>query len=324
MRSANLEFVRGAETFSPPSRYDHDIENQPSQPDFDVEHGQSQLEIPVPDEIGGGIGANTAHRTSFHNALPTLPSSRAASIASEVDEVLRPAIRRKSAIPLVDEFLGSSDRDRRAVEDRKELAFADHEEHSKYESEVGKVKKANQYKSGPGSLPSVPSATSSQRDARQFKYLRGVVETRLTTPIKKRQFLMDFAAASMLILLVIGCVITVLTYGNIITSLNEAFTRMRPKAMAFRLTRYLRWIQLISYNSIPGIDQTAEATYWLAKFTNSLVNLWGGQIIPVLQKYNLNDDSTIKITRKIAGAGWFGVVFRKFAVFCVEFWLFLC
>ncbi|KAJ3050401.1 hypothetical protein HK097_008636 [Rhizophlyctis rosea] len=157
------------------------------------------------------------------------------------------------------------------------------------DNENGKPKKNSLvpvWKKGPGSLPSVPSATSSQRELRQFKYFRGILETRLITPVKKMDLMINIGCIALLALLIIGCVITLVTYNDISSAVNEAYTRMRPRTIAFR-RQYPREI----------IEPWAMQS--LHRFLNTLTRTWRDEIIPVLMKYNLNDESTIKIKRKL-------------------------
>ncbi|KAJ3045595.1 hypothetical protein HDV00_009252 [Rhizophlyctis rosea] len=176
---------------------------------------------------------------------------------------------------------------------------------TKEEMDLQKISLGQEWKKGPGSLPSVPSATSSQKDSRQFKYLRGILETRLTGPINELNIMITVACLFLLALLVVGCLITLMTYSNISQAVNEAYTRMRPRAAAYRLIYLLRSITNMATGVIAGGVPREIMLPWvnqsIVRFADSLFGVWRDQIMPTLLKYNLNDVAAVKIKRKLPG-----------------------
>ncbi|KAJ3036984.1 hypothetical protein HDV00_002176 [Rhizophlyctis rosea] len=155
-------------------------------------------------------------------------------------------------------------------------------------------KKDKAWRSGPGSQSgSQTSATSSQKDARQIRLVRNLMETRLLGPINRFNILMNIATVLLLTVLIAGCCLTVLTFGQILQAVNEAFTRMRPRATLIRMTMYMRMILLAGSAGSAGTMPMSHArdiiTSSLQLFSGALYGNIQATTLPLLFKYNLND-----------------------------------
>ncbi|KAJ3032299.1 hypothetical protein HDV00_007707 [Rhizophlyctis rosea] len=152
-------------------------------------------------------------------------------------------------------------------------------------------KKEKGWKAGPGSQPSVTSATSSQRDARQMRYFRNLIDARLSAPIARFNILMNVGSFLLLGILIAGCALTIKTYGDIATAMDEAFARMRPRATMMRLSMYVRLLVYIGSLG-PGMGLEGYITYFLQKFAHVLASPMHSTSLPLLYKYYLNSDPT--------------------------------
>ncbi|KAJ3296084.1 hypothetical protein HK104_001980 [Borealophlyctis nickersoniae] len=148
-------------------------------------------------------------------------------------------------------------------------------------------------RSGPGSIPSVPSATSSQRDLRQFRYYRTVLEGKLLGPMQKFALAVNIASALLLVLLVVGCVITLTTYGQLGAAVSETYNRTRPRNSAYRIAVYLRRMVAMVSGIIPVKNMTAALEYQRTQLNYAANNVLSQTMMPILQAYNLNDAANI-------------------------------
>ncbi|KAJ3054137.1 hypothetical protein HK097_002567 [Rhizophlyctis rosea] len=128
------------------------------------------------------------------------------------------------------------------------------------------MNKEREWKRGPGSLPSAPSATSSQRETRQYKYLKGILDARLTLPIDKAQ-----------------------------TFINVSFV------MYFRQIKDIATGKLIATS--PQAVKEARIQLTINRTVSFLYGRWRDQFIPTLMQYNLNDEATIKVKRILPNGG---------------------
>ncbi|KAJ3033896.1 hypothetical protein HDV00_005665 [Rhizophlyctis rosea] len=160
-------------------------------------------------------------------------------------------------------------------------------------------------KAGPGSIPSVPSATSSQRENRQTRYLKSIFEGRFRTSIDKFRHWITFSCVLLLALLIAGCALTLITYENITSSLGVAYNRMRPRLQALRMILYIRQLQVFGLGLYHSVDLRMFIDTIMGRFTNLLYNIWQTTIIPVLQEYHLDDPSDIQIKRVAEGKAFF-------------------
>ncbi|KAJ3050269.1 hypothetical protein HK097_008771 [Rhizophlyctis rosea] len=158
-------------------------------------------------------------------------------------------------------------------------------------------KKDKHWKSGPASQGgSQASTTSTQKDARQMRYLRTLMESRFLSPINRFAILMNVASVLLLGVLITGCVITILTYGQIAEAVSEAFTRMQPRASLMRMIMYMRTILTAGAAGAAGTMPEAQALKTISEalelFTGVLYGSIENTAMPLLYKYNLNDRPT--------------------------------
>ncbi|KAJ3048306.1 hypothetical protein HK097_010695 [Rhizophlyctis rosea] len=163
-------------------------------------------------------------------------------------------------------------------------------------------------KAGPGSLPSVPSATSSQREGRQVRYLKSIFEGRLKSNISNFRHWIIGSCVILLGLLIGGCVISLLTYKNITSALSVAYQRMRPRFQTLRMMMYIRRMQSLALGQYSVPDKTATMQLLLSRFANTLYNIWNRTLIPILMQFHLNDPDTILIKRSAEGQAFFDQV----------------
>ncbi|KAJ3288106.1 hypothetical protein HK104_008338 [Borealophlyctis nickersoniae] len=144
------------------------------------------------------------------------------------------------------------------------------------------------------SAPSITSATSSQREVRQMRYFRTILETRLTSPIQRFKIAVNFASLILLGGLITGCAISLMTYPKILSAINEAYGRMRPRSSVQRMSLYIRQLAALSTGSWQPANVTLESSRKVARI-GSTVKIWKTQLMPILRKYHNSDVATIDI-----------------------------
>ncbi|KAJ3178049.1 hypothetical protein HDU87_003829 [Geranomyces variabilis] len=162
----------------------------------------------------------------------------------------------------------------------------------------------------------VPSSVSSQREARQQRFLKEAITRRLRAPISRFYLFMNAGLAGTLGLLATGCALGMLAYTNITVALAEAYSRSRPRVLAMRgkempmacfermrtlvraLTPFTATILLREMNSIViGNLDTANYAAAFAAYSQAFLQLinttWTPVLLPLLQAYHLDDPATI-------------------------------
>ncbi|KAJ3027817.1 hypothetical protein HDV00_010842 [Rhizophlyctis rosea] len=156
-------------------------------------------------------------------------------------------------------------------------------------------------KAEPGSLPSVPSATSSQRETRQVQYMKGLFEGRLKSSISKFRHWIIASCIILLGLLIAGCAISLLTYAQITSALSVAYQRMRPQFQIIRMMFYIRRMQSLALGEYTTPNTTYTMNLLYTRFANTIYNIWRNTLIPILMTFHLDDPSTILIKTMTEG-----------------------
>lgn len=85
---------------------------------------------------------------------------------------------------------------------------------------------------GPGSVAT--STASSQREARQQKYFRSLLQTKMRAPIQLFEWQMSFGTLFLLGILVVGVALSAMMYSQVESALQETYARARPRGTVAR------------------------------------------------------------------------------------------
>ncbi|KAJ3153493.1 hypothetical protein HDU89_000522 [Geranomyces variabilis] len=139
----------------------------------------------------------------------------------------------------------------------------------------------------------VPSSVSSQREARQQRFLKEAITRRLRAPIARFQIFMNVGLAGTLAILAAGCALGMLAYNNVTKSLAEAYARSRPRNTAMRVTKHLREMDSIVRGRLATSNPAQAFAKTLDDFLQQINTVWAPVLLPLLQTYHLNDNPNI-------------------------------
>ncbi|TPX61016.1 hypothetical protein SpCBS45565_g07356 [Spizellomyces sp. 'palustris'] len=148
----------------------------------------------------------------------------------------------------------------------------------------------------------VDSTASSQREIRQQKYYRELIEFKLLAPVQQYRYLISIALFCLLGTLIAGCTISVLGYSAITEALQDAYARLRPRNTAMRICRVVREIVAITQGILPVSSMQAALETHLATLFQFVNGIWIPSLLPVLQTYHLDDQPRI-IIKMSRGSG---------------------
>ncbi|KAJ3023243.1 hypothetical protein HKX48_003847 [Thoreauomyces humboldtii] len=142
----------------------------------------------------------------------------------------------------------------------------------------------------------VPSSVSSQREARQQRFLKEAITRRLRAPIVRFHFIMNLGLFALIAILSVGFALGIIAYENITSALDEAYARCRPRVTAMRVNKAVRELQSTVNRLLPTND--VESTYqtMLVAMSSIVQGICQPILLPVLQKYHLNDPASIVMT----------------------------
>ncbi|KAJ3158792.1 hypothetical protein HDU86_002475 [Geranomyces michiganensis] len=135
----------------------------------------------------------------------------------------------------------------------------------------------------------VPSSVSSQREARQQRFFKEAISRRLRAPIARFYLFMNIGLAGTLAILATGCALGMLAYNNITVALAEAYARSRPRVSAMRGME----MQSIVRGQLGTADPTGTFARTLRNFLHNIDAVWAPILVPLLQRYHLDDASKI-------------------------------
>ncbi|KNC98931.1 uncharacterized protein SPPG_05894 [Spizellomyces punctatus DAOM BR117] len=148
----------------------------------------------------------------------------------------------------------------------------------------------------------VDSTASSQREIRQQKYYRELIEFKLFAPVQQYRYLINIALLCLLGILIAGCTVSVLGYSAITEALQDAYARLRPRGTFMRICRVIREIVAITQGILPvRSTQTALETR-VATLSQYVNGVWIPTILPILQRNHLDDEPRI-IIKMSRGSG---------------------
>lgn len=127
---------------------------------------------------------------------------------------------------------------------------------------------------GPGSVAT--STASSQREIRQARYFRSLLQSKTRVPLQQFKWQMSFASIGLLGILICGCVLGILMYVQITKALDETYARARPRGTILRFCQSARMIDAIAKDQVVVPNKTAAIADVISGMTTVFNAVWTG------------------------------------------------